>query len=302
MAAELFFPAMGTTAHVIVVGDPSLAAFARRRVEQLEQRWSRFIPTSEISILNAGRGQPVRVSDDTFRLVAAAVDGWARTNGRFDPTVLGDVLRAGYDQTFAVVAVRGGRGVSVLRRNAGSIRLNADRSEVTLPRDAGFDPGGIGKGLAADFVVDELLAAGADGACVNLGGDLRVEGLAPDGERRWVVAIEGSDESPLNVGLEGGGVATSTILKRTWSDGEVPMHHVIDPSTGRPSFGVVTVTAISRTTTAAEVSATSAMLASANSSIGALEDLGADGVVRFRDGHRLVTSGLRRFQLDSVNS
>ncbi len=44
---------------------------------------------------------------------------------------------------------------------------------VTLPSGVELDLGGIGKGLAADLVVDELLAAGAAGACVNVGGDLR---------------------------------------------------------------------------------------------------------------------------------
>jgi thiamine biosynthesis lipoprotein len=292
---------MGTTAHVIVVGSVDLAGYARRRIDELEQRWSRFVPTSEVSIMNARRGRPVRVSTDTFRLVAASIDGWARSDGRFDPTVLGDMLRAGYDETFAVVAIRGGGGVSLLVRNAGGIRLDADRSEVTLPDDAGFDPGGIGKGLAADIVVDEVMALGALGACVNIGGDLRVEGLAPDGERRWVVALgEPGDEVAPNIGLEGGGVATSTITKRAWFDGDVTRHHVIDPATGRSSRGVVTVTAISRTAASAEVSATSSMLASPDQAVAALEHLGADGVVRLASGELAATAGFRRFQLETA--
>ena len=60
---------------------------------------------------------------------------------------------------------------------------------MRLPAGSGFDPGGIGKGLAADIVSAELLAAGARGACVNLGGDLRVTGEAPGGGT-WTVAVE----------------------------------------------------------------------------------------------------------------
>src|SRR5204862_328066 len=64
-----------------------------------------------------------------------------------------------------------------------------DGREVRLPAGTGFDPGGIGKGLAADMVVAETMAAGAAGVCVNLGGDLRVTGLDPT-DAAWTVAVE----------------------------------------------------------------------------------------------------------------
>ena len=58
---------------------------------------------------------------------------------------------------------------------------------MTLPPGVGFDPGGIGKGLAADLVVDLLLDGGAAGACVDLGGDGRMAGEPPTGG--WRVGI-----------------------------------------------------------------------------------------------------------------
>src|SRR5579859_6764603 len=145
MAAELRFRAMGSDCHVIVVGDPGLAELARLRVDDLERRWSRFLPDSEVSRLNAGHGQPARVSPATFELVRRAVAGWARTGGRFDPTVLGDLIRAGYDRPFEEVAARPSAGASPWRRGCGGIRLDAANRTVTLPPDVGFDPGGLGK-------------------------------------------------------------------------------------------------------------------------------------------------------------
>ena len=145
MAAEARFRAMGSDAHVVIVGDPVLLDVARRRVDDLEQRWSRFLPDSEISRLNRGRGAPLRVSRETIELVRRAVDGWQRTGGRFDPTVLGDLVRAGYDRPFEAVVVKPGVGVSALRRDCGGIRLDVDASTVQLPAHTGFDPGGIGK-------------------------------------------------------------------------------------------------------------------------------------------------------------
>lgn len=180
MRAEDRFPAMGSHAHVIVIGDRALLPMARGRIEDLERRWSRFIADSEVSRLNAERGVPRRVSAETVRLVARAVDGWRDTSGRFDPTVLGDLIREGYDRPFQAMVLDPGRGVSMLRRNAGGIRVDPAGSTVELSSDAGFDSGGLGKGLAADMVVEELMAAGAEAACVNVGGDLRVEGPGPD--------------------------------------------------------------------------------------------------------------------------
>ena len=75
--AQLEFPVMGTTAHVIVVADTADAAdagvdFARARLEQLERRWSRFRLDSEITRCNTAQGAPVVVHVAAADLEAAA--------------------------------------------------------------------------------------------------------------------------------------------------------------------------------------------------------------------------------------
>src|SRR5207302_3773256 len=150
MAAELRFHAMGSDAHVIVVGGPhTLAAYARRRIDALEDRWSRFRSDSEVSELNRRAGDAVHVSADTLVLVRRALDAWELTGGLFDPTVLGDVLRAGYDRSFDARAPFDRSGSSDLGLGAAGIEL--DGETVRLPAGTGFDPGGLGKGLAADL-------------------------------------------------------------------------------------------------------------------------------------------------------
>ena len=92
---------MGTDAHVVIVGGGvDLPDRAAARVADLEARWSRFLPDSEISRCNALSGRPVCVSEETVRLVACAVSGWRLTDGRFDPTVLAALRDAGYDRDF----------------------------------------------------------------------------------------------------------------------------------------------------------------------------------------------------------
>jgi thiamine biosynthesis lipoprotein len=92
---------MGSDAHLIIVGgDDDTLIRAIARIEELESRWSRFRPDSEVSALNAVPGRPVPVSADTRLLVARAVEAWRLTGGSFDPTLLDDLLRVGYDRSF----------------------------------------------------------------------------------------------------------------------------------------------------------------------------------------------------------
>ena len=181
-AHETRFRAMGSDVHIIVVApDPDLLKGllegATARIAALEQRWSRFIATSEISELNRRAGDDVTVSADTVLLVARAIEAWRITGGGFDPTVLGDVIRAGYDRSFEELGPETRSVPSVLGRGCTDIVVRD--ASVRLPPGVGFDPGGIGKGLAADLVVAEVMAGGAEGVCVNLGGDLRVRGRSP---------------------------------------------------------------------------------------------------------------------------
>jgi thiamine biosynthesis lipoprotein len=235
MAVERRFRAMGSDAHVVVVGGPrSLALEAQRRIADLERRWSRFDPQSEVSTLNRDAGLPVVVSPETLELVERAIGAWRLTHGRFDPTVLGSVVRAGYDRSFEQVVADPRDGASALETGTGGIDVIANT--VRLSAHTGFDPGGIGKGLAADIVTDELLAEGASGVCVNLGGDVRVAGPNPAGGA-WTVSVDhpGYAQPLTRVGLSRGAVATSTTLRRAWRvDGE-DRHHLIDPATGLPA-------------------------------------------------------------------
>ena len=234
--AELRFRAMGSDAHVLVNGPPALLQVARDRVEELERRWSRFRPDSEISRLNALAGPPMVVSPETLGLVGRAMEGARVTGGRYDPTVLGDVLRAGYDRTFEELGDGAAGGGSPLDRGWARVVVDAARPSVTLPAGVGLDPGGIGKGYAADLVAEELRAAGAAGVCVNLGGDLRAEGRAPGGGS-WVVEI-GHPLRPdpaATVALGHGAVATSSRVRRAWGPAADRRHHLIDPATGAPA-------------------------------------------------------------------
>jgi FAD:protein FMN transferase len=125
-----------------------------------------------------------------------------------------------------------------------------------------FDPGGIGKGLAADIVTEELLDAGAAGALVSVGGDVRVRGEAEG--TAWTIAVDDAAHPGVElvrIGLQDGAVATSSRLQRRWQTRTGAAHHLIDPVTGIPALTpLVAVTAVTADAWWAEVVAKAVLI------------------------------------------
>jgi thiamine biosynthesis lipoprotein len=238
--AERRAPAMGTEAHIQVLagpdcGDPQwLADDLLARVEELEQKWSRFSTESEVTALNRAQGSEVKLSQDTILLVERAVAAWRRTGGSFDPTVLAAVIANGYDRDFVTIGpLPRISGVASPAPGCAGIEIEPDAGLVTLPVGVGFDPGGLGKGLAADIVTEQAMRAGAIGAMVNLGGDMTLRGRCADGHQGWLVSVvEPSADVDLTLSLSGGAIASSTNQRRRWTAGGVRRHHLIDPASG----------------------------------------------------------------------
>jgi thiamine biosynthesis lipoprotein len=256
-------PAMGTRLQVLLIdADGSAEKFAADRVAELERAWSRFRPDSEVSALNRAQGSPVAVSADTRHLLRVARQLWRATDGAFDPTVLPALEDVGYDRSFKTMDTTSGREDLPVRPSPGLADMVIDEADgtVTLPASVLVDPGGFGKGLAADLIVEELLTSGkAAGALVNLGGDLRAGGVWPP--TGWGVTLE--DPESMTLGLTHGAVATSSTTKRRWQgpDGSL-RHHVIDPRTGRSvDMAPRSVTVVAPTATMAEALATWLMVA-----------------------------------------
>lgn len=287
---------MGSDAHVIVVGgSPHLIEMAEQRTRDLERRWSRFLETSEVSRLNREAGRFVEVSPETLELIRVAQQAGRLSGGAFDPTVLGAMIRAGYDRSFDEIASPTMGGISVLGIGVSDIEI--DGQAVRLPPLTGFDAGGIGKGLAADLVSGELIEAGAEGVCVSLGGDVRVRGIGPDGGA-WTLAVEHPwSKAPIAVlGLADGAVATSTTLRRTWTIGGETRHHLIDPQTGMPSDTDLNLaTAVAANAATAEVMAKAVLLAGAAHPFDLLGGTGIEAIAVDRDGRVVATPGLTAY-------
>jgi len=320
------FRAMGSGAHVVVLGGgEEHLDWAQQEAERLEGLWSRFRADSDVTRATRDAGmRPTRVAPETFALVEQAIDAWRATAGRFDPTVLHALEGAGYDETFAAVRARpqsrtvvrsappGHAAIGVLvddllrGRNVpvpgcAGIVLDHNACTVSLPAGVGLDLGGIGKGAAADHLAEGLVARGASGACVSMGGDVRAAGATP-GDAPWPIPVEDPfdcDHDPartlLTVPLANAAIVTSTRLIHRWVHDGVARHHLIDPATGHPADrGVAAVVVEAPSARWAESLAKAALIAGVTQGLHLLARHGVRGWLVDDEGRVTETSGARR--------
>lgn len=213
-------------------------------VERVEAACSRFSPASDLSRANAAAGSPVEVSQELLSAFQAAAGMAMVTDGLYDPAVGTAVIEAGYDRTFEAVVVDGPgpRGPGQPGGGWRQVEVDAQASTITVPEGYRLDLGGSAKGWAVDVFLEGLrnsvLAEYPDaGVCLSAGGDIAVAGVSPAGG--WPVVIsERLDRSVATnegyIRLTRGAIATSGATARSWSDGHLPGHHIIDPRTGAP--------------------------------------------------------------------
>lgn len=251
--------AMGTTLSVYGPLDASIDAVPAVATvfQREEQRFSRFLPGSELSQVNRSAGTWTSVSEGFRSLLRYSLEKAAVSGGTFDPTVLRAVEAAGYDRDLDEV-LRAARGVLHPPVPCGRwSHIEVRGRQVRAPSGVGLDFGGIAKGWTVDLAVDTALSAGLPWVLVSAGGDLRIGGDAP------MLAIDVEDpEHPAatiaTLRLQEGGLATSSTTRRSWGPG---LHHVIDPRTGAPARSdACQVTTWGPTCADAEVAATVSLI------------------------------------------
>lgn len=229
------FRAMGTTISLLLPECQSAQGLhiVQTLFANWEQTLSRFLPESELSRLNAEPGKAVVVSHLLFTVLTTALDAAQATQGLYDPAMLDQLVRIGYDRTFDEVPLLSYTPLYPGEPGGGwrGIRVNPQHQTVTLPEGVKLDFGGIAKGMAVDASIKTLSQNGISFALVNAGGDLAVLGLPPDADH-WPIAVPGKEQS-WTIPLVYGAIATSGIARRFWWQGNKLQHHLLDPRTGQ---------------------------------------------------------------------
>jgi thiamine biosynthesis lipoprotein len=298
------FTCFGGNCTVFVDGDGPAGTPAQAVTAATDQllvwhaQFSRFKIESELATLNRDLRERLPVSPIMARFLAAVVDSAALTGGLVDATMLDRIEQVGYkaDHLRASLALPLALALAPPRAPAGpdpaerwrSLAVDDDAGEVTRPPGLHVDGGGLVKGLFADLI-GELLS-GHDGYVVDCEGDLRVGGTA--GTTRTIDVVGPFDGSLLEqLAVTDGGIATSSITKRSWLERGRPAHHLLDPATGLPAYtGVVQVTALAPTALEGEALAKASLLSGPDAAAGWLRH---GGVVVFDDLTHLAVAPAR---------
>jgi thiamine biosynthesis lipoprotein len=243
MQTPLTFPALGTTAVLLVDHEPALNAahaILLAEIGAIDAACSRFRADSELASVNENAGRTWPVSAGFLEALDVALRAARLTDGRVDPTVGATMRLLGYDRDFDDVDRDGPPIRASVVRVPGwqTIEIDRSRSTVRIPAGVELDFGATAKALCADRAARAAGAATGAAVLVGLGGDIAIGGpeLAPGWE---VLIADNHAASPGSAGqriiVRSGGVATSGTTVRRWRRGGVEVHHVVDPTSGLPA-------------------------------------------------------------------
>lgn len=228
-----------------------------KRIENLISDW---IPTTQISEVNKNAGiNPVKVDDEVFQLVTRANKISKLTNGAFDISYASMDKIWKFDGSMKEMPTKEAIKSSVEKIGYEKIIMN-DSAKTIFLKEKGMKLGlgGIGQGYIADKVKALLQKEGCQSGIVNVSGDINTWGKQIDG-KPWTIGII----NPMNKNkvfatfpLEDNAVETSGSYEKFVMFNGVRYSHIIDPRTGYPATGIVSVSVFAKQTEIADALAT----------------------------------------------
>lgn len=256
---------LGSPFEITVVAKDSVEAkkytdLAIAEVKRIENQISDWIPTTQISLVNKNAGiQAVKVDSEVFDLVERAIKISEITDGAFDISYASMDKIWKFDGSMTTMPSEEAIKKSVSKIGYKNIVLDKTNQTVFLKKEGmKLGLGGIGQGYIADKVKDLLLANGCKSGIVNVSGDINAWGRQSNHEP-WTVGII----NPMNKNkvfatfpLENSAVETSGSYEKYVVFNGIRYSHIIDPRTGYPAQGVVSVSVFAKQTEIADALAT----------------------------------------------
>ena len=236
---EFTFTGLGTKWSVAVDGkqlEDRVRKAVVEYVQDFENRFSRFLPHSEVNAFREASAGEYMLSQEFSLLLARADRLRVLTAGAYDPAVASVLEEAGYGAQ---------HGLAPLKKNeksrVSSWSLAGDK--LTIGGPMAFDLGGIGKGYCIDRVAEIVKNAGYEYYLVDGGGDMA--GATKADGSAWRVAVEypgKPDMAASVVNLKHQGIAVSDVFRRRFGK----WHHLIDIQEKKPVEKVIGCVAVAQ--------------------------------------------------------
>ena len=241
-------------------------------LRDINRSMSTYQSDSEISNFNSLRSEScLLISSDFAYVLAEALTIAQASEGAFNPLVAPLVNRWGFGPTAQVSRLPTGAEVKSLMAltHLDNISLTDTSDQLCkLNSRAQLDLSAIAKGYAVDRIASLFTEQGYSDYLVDVGGELRVSGLNPEGDR-WRLAIE----QPITqaaatpgihevVHVTDHAIATSGDYRNFFEHEAQHYSHTINPLTGYPAqHNLVSVTVIAKHAATADAWATALLAA-----------------------------------------
>ena len=271
------------------------------RIEKLISSWDKNSQTSEIN-RNAGI-KPVQVDEELFQLIQRAIKISKLTNGAFDISYASMDKVWFFDGSMTKMPSEEVIKKSVEKVGYQNIVLDEENHSVFLKLNGmkiGF--GAIGKGYAADKAKALLQEKGVISGIINASGDLNTWGKQPNG-KDWLVAIV----NPLNkekvfswMPVNNSAVVTSGNYEKYVKFNNTVYTHIIDPRTGYPATGILSVTIFTKTAELADALATSIFVTGLDTGLDFINQLKGVECIIIDENNKMITS--KNMQLKNLQN
>ena len=197
--------------------------------------------------INHSQGKAVKVDKRIIDLLTLSKQLYKKTNGKLN-AAMGSVLSIWHDYRTQglnnpkTAALPDKKDLQVASRHISfeDVIINGNAQTVLIKdKSLTLDVGAIAKGYAAQEVAKKMEAEGITGYILNVGGNVKIVGNRPDGEK-WTVGIENpnsSSDKPYieELALDGMSLVTSGSYQRYYTVNGKNYHHIIDPDTLHPA-------------------------------------------------------------------
>ena len=202
-----------------------------------EQLFSRTISSSDVSLINKSKGQPVQVAIETARLITSALPYCEKSKGLFDITA--GCITSLWDFKQNISPTSQELKKTICHINWRQVQVFSEENKwftkLCDPR-ASLDLGGIAKGWIADELGTYLQKAGFSNYLINLGGNVLAHGHNSQ-NKPWVIRIKNPvafSEEEILISSDKVSVVTSGTYQRCFEKSGVLYHHILNPRTGYP--------------------------------------------------------------------
>ena len=244
-----------------------------KRIEMLISSWD---DQSQTFMINSNAGiEAIEVEEELYDLIERSLAISKLTKGAFDITFSG--LRNLYTFDKDEHELPNHLELSKALNTVGyqHVEMQPDNHVYLDMKGVSIGFGAIGKGYAADRAKELMIEKGVQGGVINASGDLTVWGRQADGQL-WKVGIA----NPMNNGeilfwlpVEDKSVATSGDYEKYFVNDGIRYSHIINPVTGNPTTGLMSVTVISQSAELSDALATAIFVMGAQAGLDLIDQM-----------------------------